>query len=148
MSAQSRPLRFLVSLCVSTLEQNFHLTYNSMASLPNSGSLTSTPLSEEQLSLLISLSSSIAPPPQSTMNDIQSILLRISASLAQCRSSLALACSRAASDATRDDTSQVCYSRNRRSYHRHSLRSTLPPTITRIIVFNFATPIIAFTLPQ
>jgi hypothetical protein len=80
-----------------------------MASLPICGAPAPPPLSDEQLLLLISLSASIAPPPQCTMNDIQSILHKVSASLAQCRSSLALACSRAAVDATHDDTSQVLF---------------------------------------
>jgi hypothetical protein len=75
-----------------------------MASFPNLGAPVLSPLSDEQLSLLISLSSSIATPPQCSMDDIQSILHKISASLAQCRLSLALACSRAASD---DDATQV-----------------------------------------
>jgi hypothetical protein len=78
-----------------------------MASLPNLGAPALSPLTDEQLSMLISMSSSITPPPQCTMSDIQSILHKISASLAQCRLSLALACARAASD---NDTPQVLLS--------------------------------------
>jgi hypothetical protein len=73
----------------------------------SAGSQVLPPLTDEQLSLLISLSGNIATPPQCSMNDIQSILHRISASLAQCRSSLALACSRTALDVIHDDESQV-----------------------------------------
>ena len=93
-----------------------------MASLPNPGAPFPPPLSEEHLSLLISLSGSIPAPPQCTMNDIQFILSKISATIAQCRSSLALACSRVASDATCDGTSQVF---NRQKYyylHLHRCR--------------------------
>jgi hypothetical protein len=88
-----------------------------MASLPNLGAPAVSALTDEQLSLLISMSSSIATPPQCTMNDIQAILHKISASLAQCRMSLALACARAASDV---DASQVfCY----QSCHNRILKS-------------------------
>ena len=110
------------STCYTTTKQTINSTRSSMASLSNAGAPIPQPLSEQQLSLLISLSGSVPAPPQCTMNDIQSILSKISATIAQCRSSLALACSRVASDATCDGTSQVF---NRQKYyylHLHRCR--------------------------
>jgi hypothetical protein len=101
-----------------------------MASLPHPGASALVPLTDEQLALLISLSSSIAPPPQCTMNDVHSILHKVSASLAQCRLSLALACSRAALDVTRDDGSQVCRHRDALTFaHATSFTSAIARVI-------------------
>jgi len=101
-----------------------------MASLPHPGASALVPLTDEQLALLISLSSSIAPPPQCTINDVHSILHKVSASLAQCRLSLALACSRAALDVTRDDGSQVCRHRDAVTFaHATSFTSAIARVI-------------------